>query len=139
MSHKLSPEEQHQLAVLHEFQNAVWAWHHGDSENPRQLRSAINQNLQKVKQIVADAGCETTLTISLPPAVGGMIMRDVDPFDIIFNPPYRQSLISVVSDIIDQTIAVIERGELTKKSDPKTSNKKEARKGDSRSVFVVHG
>ena len=66
-------------------------------------------------------------------------MRGVDPFDTIFNPPYLQSLIPVVSDIIDQTIGVIERGELTKKSNAKTSNKKEARKGDSRSVFVVHG
>ena len=139
MSHKLSPEEQHQLEVLHEFQNAVWAWHHRDSENPRELRSAINQNLRKVKQIVADTGCGITLTISPPPAVGGMIMRGVDPFDTIFNPPYLQSLIPVVSDIIDQTIGVIERGELTKQSNAKTSNKKEARKGDSRSVFVVHG
>jgi hypothetical protein len=47
MSHKLSPEEQHQLEVLHEFQNAVWAWHHGDSENPRELRSAIKRESAK--------------------------------------------------------------------------------------------
>jgi len=138
MSHKLSPEEQHQLELLREFQNALWAWHHSDSDNPRELRSSINQNLRKVKQIVADAGCGMTLTISPPPAVGGMIMRGVDPFDTIFNPPYLQSLIPVISDVIDQTIGVIERGEVTKKSDAKTSNKKEALK-DNRSVFVVHG
>lgn len=139
MSHKLSPEEQHQLELLREFQNAVWTWHHIDSENPRELRSSINQNLRKVKQIVADAGCGMTLTISPPPAVGGMIMRGVDPFDTIFNPPYLQSLIPVISDVIDQTIGVIERGEVTKKSDAKASNKKEALKVDNRSVFVVHG
>jgi predicted nucleotide-binding protein len=139
MSHKLSPEEQHQLDLLREFQNVVWAWHHSDSENPRELRSSINQNLRKVKQIVADAGCGMTLTISPPPAVGGMIMRGVDPFDTIFNPPYLQSLIPVISDVIDQTIGVIERGEVTKKSDAMTSNKKEALKVDNRSVFVVHG
>jgi hypothetical protein len=120
MSHKLSPEEQRQREALHEFQKAVWAWHHRDSDNPRELRSAINQNLRKVKQIVADAGCGITLTISPPPAVGGMIMRGVDPFDTIFNPPYLQSLIPVVSDVIDQTIGVIERGELMKNPDART-------------------
>ena len=66
-------------------------------------------------------------------------MRGVDPFDTIFNPPYLQSLIPVISDVIDQTVGVIERGELQKHSERKSPDMKKPAKGDSRSVFVVHG
>ena len=65
-------------------------------------------------------------------------MRGVDPFDTIFNPPYLQSLVPVISDIIDQTIGVIERGELRKTKNATSSSEKTV-KADTRSVFVVHG
>jgi predicted nucleotide-binding protein len=140
MSHTLSSQEKEQLELLRQFQGAVWNWHHRETENPRELRSWINQNLRKVKQLVSDAGCGITLTISPPPAVGGLIMREVDPFDTIFNPPYLQSLVPVISDMIDQTIGVIERGELKKQSELERSGKpSKTVKVDNTSVFVVHG
>src|SRR5262249_40435130 len=129
-----------QLELLRQFQDAVWSWHHRKTENPRELRSWINRNLRKVKQLVSNSGCGIALTISPPPAVGGMIMRGVDPFDTIFNPPYLQSLVPVISDIIDQTIGVVERGEVKKKSElGQSATPSNTVKVDNTSVFVVHG
>jgi predicted nucleotide-binding protein len=102
----------------------------------RELRSWINQNVQKVRQLVATAGCARTITVSPPPAIGGLIVRNIDPFESIFQPPYGVSTVPLVSDIIDQTIGVIERGDL-KISDSTAPTKKAVRKG--RAVFVVHG
>lgn len=137
MSSSLSDEETRHLQLLREFQNAVWTWENSPHA-PQELRSWINQNLRKVKQVVAEARCNIALTISPPPAVGGMIMRGVDPFDTIFNPPYLRSLVPVISDVIDQTIGVIERGEMQKSRATEPLAEKAA-KADSRSVFVVHG
>ena len=140
MSHNLSSEDEERLGLLRQFQSAVWNWHHGEMENPRELRSWINQNLKKVKQLVSKAGCSIELTITPPPAVGGLIMRGVDPFDTIFNAPYLQSLVPVISDVIDQTIGVIERGELKKDFEPEPSRKTaKTVTVDNTSVFVVHG
>lgn len=40
--------------------------------------------------------------------VGGLIMRGIDPFASLFNPPYRQSMVGYVHDMVEQTIGVIE-------------------------------
>jgi hypothetical protein len=37
-------------------------------------------------------------------------MRNVDPFDLIFNAPYHMDLVSTVIDMVDQTIGVLNAG-----------------------------
>ena len=61
-----------------------------------------------VQREVVEAGCLYTMTISPPPAVGGMIKQNVNPFNMIFQEVYLQSLNSHVRDMINQTIGVIE-------------------------------
>lgn len=93
---------------LEQFKLAVIEWDEfTDSQHRQQLRTFINQNIQWVRQQVIEAGCFQTLTIGPPPAVGGLIMKDVDAFTMIFDPPYLKSLVPIVVDMIDQTIGVL--------------------------------
>jgi predicted nucleotide-binding protein len=138
MKYEPTASEEYDLKLLRDFQNAVLTWDRNDVPDRQHLRSWINQNLRKVKQVVARAGCAKAMTISPPPAVGGMIMRGVDPFDMIFNRPYFQTLVPVVSDIIDETIGVIESGSLQVKKEA-IMKPKVPGKSASSSVFVVHG
>ena len=98
----MDPEDK--VSRLRKFQNAVRAW---DRTTSPEARSYINQNLTWVRREVLEAGCLRTMTISPPPAVGGLIMRNVDPFLSIFTHVYGDSLASYVQDMIDQTIGVL--------------------------------
>ncbi len=75
-----------------------------------ETRRKINESRVWVRREVLEAGSLHTMTISPPPAVGGLIMRNVDPFDNIFEPPYLTSLIPNVIDMIEETIGVIKLG-----------------------------
>ena len=76
----------------------------------QKIRSQINREKAWIRREVIEAGCFKTFTVSPPPAVGGLIMRDMDPFEFIFNPPYNMSIKPIVFDIIDETIGVIQSG-----------------------------
>ncbi|VAW45896.1 hypothetical protein MNBD_GAMMA04-986, partial [hydrothermal vent metagenome] len=76
------------------------------------IRSEINRNKQWVRREVLEAGCYKTFTIGPPPAVGGLIMRDVDPFQMLFDAPYGMSIAPVIFDMIDETIGVISSGDI---------------------------
>ncbi|MCM2275831.1 MAG: nucleotide-binding protein [Candidatus Didemnitutus sp.] len=138
-SYKPAPEEVEKLELLNDFRNALVLWDGG--QRTSQNRSWINQNINQVQEIVREAECAVQITIAPPPIVGGMILRDVNPFDLLFNPPYRQSMVPTIMDIIDQTIGAIKSGRLSKKQRSKSITKNESRErvGTSKKVFVVHG
>jgi hypothetical protein len=105
------------IEQLEEFKVKLLLWQKHRDPN---VRSFINQNTPWTKRQVKRAGCFHTLTISPPPAVGGLVMRNVDPFAIMFDPPYLMNIIGVIVDMIDQTIGVLRTGPL-----PVTSNESE--------------
>jgi len=74
------------------------------------VRSFINQNTVWVRREVIEARCYHTLTVGPPPAIGGLVMRNIDPFGMMFEPPYGVDLIENVIDMIDQTIGVLRAG-----------------------------
>ena len=51
-----------------------------------------------------EAGCLKTLSIGPPPAIGGLVMQNLDPFVMMFDPPYGVDFVTPVVDMIDQTI-----------------------------------
>ena len=89
---------------LDHYKAQLLAWQHVHDPD---TRSFINQNTVWVRREVIEAGCFHTLTIGPPPAVGGLVMRNVDPFAMMFDPPYLMNMIRVVVDMIDQTIGVL--------------------------------
>lgn len=94
---------------LDEFKQMVldWSASYRDQDRRKQLRSYINQNKVWIRQEVIEARCFQTLTIGPPPAVGGLVMQNVDPFAMLFDPPYGMSMVDQVVDMIDQTIGVL--------------------------------
>ena len=102
----MGPEER--IERLSEFKTRVKEWRkHGSAE----AREWINQNKVWVRREVIEAGCFHTLTIAPPPAVGGLVMQNVDPFAMMFDPPYLMDLTRHVIDMVDQTIGVIRAGD----------------------------
>ena len=78
------------------------------------LREWLNQNVQWIRREVIEVGCHKTLTISPPPAVGGLVMRGIDPFNAMFDAPYSMSLVPTICDMIDSTIGVLRNPPLVK-------------------------
>jgi hypothetical protein len=99
------------LDRLEKFNELLEQWRKfGGTHLGKEFRSAINREKNWVRQQVIEAGCFGTLTISPPPAVGGLLAQNVDPFWMMFEPPYGVDLMQVVHDMVDQTIGVIRAG-----------------------------
>jgi hypothetical protein len=79
---------------------------HDETSEPS-LREWLNQNKMWVRREVVEARCLRTVTISPPPAVGGLVLRRIDPFDCMFDAPYSMSLVPGICDMIDSTIGVL--------------------------------
>ena len=98
------------IKQLDDFKQAVLEWSASYRNQARQneLRSYINQNKVWARQQVVEAKCLKTLTITPPPAVGGLIMSRVDPFAMLFGAPYGMSMVNYVVDMVDETIGVLQ-------------------------------
>lgn len=93
---------------LEAFKQLVLLWESSyDDSHGAEIRSAINREKGWVRQEVIAADCFKTLTISPPPAVGGLVINRVDAFAMLFEAPYGMSLTSIVVDMIDETIGVL--------------------------------
>jgi len=89
---------------LEEYRANVLEWRRTDDPA---VRSYINQNIMWARREVIEAGCYVTLTIGPPPITGGLVMRNIDPFEMMFDPPYNKDLVPVVVDMLDRAIGVL--------------------------------
>jgi hypothetical protein len=92
------------IKQLEQFKEVLLSWNESRSG---ELRTHINKNKHIARQIIIEAGCFKTFTISPPPIIGGLMMRNVDAFNLIFNPPYGMNVISTICDNIDEAIGII--------------------------------
>jgi predicted nucleotide-binding protein len=112
-----------------------------DSPNLQQIRTKINQEKHLVEKIVNKAGVGKRMTITPPPRLGGYSYKNVNPFDIIFDPPHGVNIINILIDTIDEAIGIINSKEnFTIEADPKKNiAKPNLPVINKNSVFVVHG
>ncbi|MGX4771088.1 hypothetical protein ACWAUC_14980 [Bradyrhizobium guangdongense] len=87
---------------LKTFKARLRAWHDKPNDETREW---LNLNRGAVEREVTEAGCLKLITISPPPAVGGLMMRNVNAFDLMYDRPYLMSLVPIIGDMIDLTIA----------------------------------
>jgi predicted nucleotide-binding protein len=130
------------LAKLEEFKELIDLWRKLDYNSPdiQKIRTEISKTLPLAHDLVRRAGRNKTYTITPPPAVGGFVMRNIDPFDNFFDPPYGMSLIPSIIDSIDETIGVIENTPNFKfEIIPTKKTKAKKLAIDSRKIFIVHG
>jgi len=71
------------------------------------LRTTLNQEKIWVRQEIITAQCFKTVTVAPPAAIGGLVIRDGDPFNMMFDGPYGLDLTDVIIDMIEETIGVI--------------------------------
>ena len=101
-------DREQRIRQLERFKAAYYDW---EMTARPELRSELNKTRKLVEREVIEARCLKRLTISPPPAVGGLMMRNINPFDMMFEQPYGLSLAGTISDMIDETIGVISVGE----------------------------
>src|SRR5262245_55488911 len=86
------------------FKETLIAW---EKSGDDKLREWLNQNVHWVRRETVEAGCHRHLVIHPPPAVGGLIMRNVDPFEFMFECPYLMRMVPIICDILDTTVGVL--------------------------------
>lgn len=124
------------ILQLEEFKELLRLFEYGGPSQDR--RSQINKGLRNVRNLVQRTGSLKTLTIAPPPMIGGMIMKNVDPFTLIFDPPYGESIIPIIIDMIDEAIGVIETHDNFEPT-PKIPHKELRETKKSNRIFLVHG
>lgn len=93
---------------LENFKTLIAKWQNSDNKGEKdQIRSEINQNMHWVRKEITEAECYKLLSIRPPPAIGGMVMHNVDPLEMMFDPPYRMNFFQVVIDMLDATIGFL--------------------------------
>jgi hypothetical protein len=100
----MTPEEK--IAQLSQFREKLTVWNESYDEK---LREWLNQNVREVRRWVIEAGCFRTFTIAPPPAVGGLVMQDIDLFGMMFERIYTLNPTRHICDMIDMTIGVLRK------------------------------
>ena len=105
------------INTLSDFKKDIRCWFDGnyDPLKKEELRSQIYRTVPRVREIVQEAGCLKLITLAPPPAVGGLFVQNADPFDSLLQSYYRMSLIPMVSDMLDETVGVLESPEYLEK------------------------
>jgi hypothetical protein len=98
------------VELLTSYRLAILRWFDGkyEPEGMEQLRSFINRNTRAAETAVKQAGCFGLMTMGPPPAVGGLIVQNMNPFEGVFQDFWGRSVIPTVSDMCDQAIGVYE-------------------------------
>lgn len=110
-SKELTPTIEARINLLKEFRERACRWNQGDyePEGQAELRRRLNEILIPARKAVLDAGALKFITIGPPPAVGGVVPQNLDPFENFFEHIYGISPIGTVLDAVDQAIGVYEQ------------------------------
>jgi nucleoside 2-deoxyribosyltransferase len=96
------------IKKIETFKRTLANWFRPEGEiNRPTVRAWLNQNKKSIEREVFEAGCLKRYTLAPPPAVGGMIMKDLNPFDMMFESSYGESPIPIILDMLDETIGVM--------------------------------
>jgi len=99
---------EHPIQELEAFKAAIVGYSSSrDSAQRLGLRTATNQHKVAVRRLVVENRCYVTFTIAPPPIIGGLIMKNLDPFDHIFEAPYGMNVTGHIIDMIDATIGAL--------------------------------
>ncbi len=96
------PEEK--IALLSEFRAKLIEW---NESHDAKLREWLNQNVRGIRRWVVEARCFRTFTIAPPPAIGGLVMQDIDLFGMMFERIYTMNPTRHICDMIDMTIGAL--------------------------------
>jgi REase_DpnII-MboI len=98
------------IQLLNDFHKSLKLWFRGNltDEQRSEHRSYLNRNLIAVRNLVRDAGTLKLENIGPPPAIGGVVLRNLDPFANLFKDIYGISLAPSALESVEQAIGVYE-------------------------------
>jgi hypothetical protein len=100
------------ISQLQDYKRLLDAY---EKQGDKETRSQLMMRRTTVEHIVSMAGCMAILTLRPPPAVGGPILPNVDPFSMMFDNMYGGYIRSNhLRDMIDESIGAIQGGALRK-------------------------
>ncbi len=90
------------IKLLETFLVAIRRWDSNDCPEDERvaLRSQINRDLAAARAAVFEAGTLQLITATWM----GRVAKDVNPFDMIFEPLFMQSLVPSIADMVEQAI-----------------------------------
>ncbi len=96
------------IEKLKEFNQLINHYFDGKYENKKEIKSKINYLLKPVQELVLKADCLKIMSMAPPPAIGGVVIQNFNPFDMIFHNFWGISIIPNISDMIEQAIGQYE-------------------------------
>lgn len=101
------------IKKLEKFKNLITKWQQCscDSSEISTLRAEINKNKGFIHNILVQTNTNKKMTISPPPAIGGYVMENIDPLDIIFDAPYDIDVTHIIKDLVEEAIGVVENSD----------------------------
>ena len=96
------------ISVLKEYRKNLLILSDYNGRSYERARTYLNKNRDLVQNILIKAKVLRSIDVAPPPMIGGYMMRNVNPLDLIFNPPYGLDIYSHISDLIEQAIGIIE-------------------------------
>jgi hypothetical protein len=117
--------DEEKIALLEQFDAALDRWFHSLSEDPDrgELRRSLNHMAPTARILVDEAGCGKRVTVAPPPMIGGPILHNIDPFDMLFDSPFGMSLIPTLRDMTQQAMGVFRSGRVPPKGRGKPQKK----------------
>ena len=91
-----------------EFNLLINSYFDGDYKNERELKSKINNLLPVIQALVIKSNCLKLMSMAPPPAIGGVVIQNFNPLDMIFTDFWGRSIIPEISDMIEQSIGKYE-------------------------------
>ena len=108
------------IQLLKEYRTHLLRLRSSSKYKYQETREFLNKNRNTVQRILIAAGTLRLISIAPPPMFGGYMMNNINPLDIIFDPPYNMNVHSLLSHVIEQAIGAIE-------ADPDFSKKLDAK------------
>lgn len=102
----MSSTTEEKIAFLSRFKSDIEAKFNGTGDPD--VRTRINRGMRRARELVAETGAMKTVTLSPPPAIGGLVVHNADPFSFILESYYGMSMIPTVCDMIEEAIGVLE-------------------------------
>lgn len=96
------------ISLLKEYRTHLLKLRSFSEYNYEETREFLNKNRNTIQRILIAAGTLRLISIAPPPMLGGYVMNNINPLDIIFDPPYNLDVHSHLSDVILQAIGVVE-------------------------------
>jgi len=122
----MAQDLEEKVTHLKEFEDLLGRWFNGkyQPEDQDALRRKINEMAPRARGLLIEARCLKTMSASPPPAIGGPLLQNVDPFDMIFETYYGMSFIPNIRDMTQQAIGVYLAGGLPEKEKSEPDNRK---------------